>query len=742
MPNKLLTAVIPLRLSPLVFEAFERLILIVETIPAELIDILIIDYGSETEEVSRLAQISKKYANVQTYHHKNAVNIAFSIGHARDLGAEYAKTAAILFHDIDFICTTNMYHRIHAEIINREITSSKTNDFFCVPVAFLNEQGNSTFKNSFNIDSDLCVDNQLQSLIINNSKKYCQSVVYGSSAIVVNRYHYLSIGGHHRDFSGHGAEDYDILHRLSYYNPKAPRTSDYYDNLSDSPLAKYKGFRTYFALHGMDVFMKGIFMLHLYHPPRRIANYHQSRQNFPLLKRVMAKFDLNKLQPMPLRDRSNTKKTLILSKQQSSFTDALRYALPAMGDVFFIDETLFSSSYDLISYLKTNHFTHIGFKNPYGNTHRLGLYKAIQTNNIHYWVFDRGALPDSWFFDPNGFNADSSSYHRDNWDKSLDREAQKKVRQYIDNLCLSSDTLEHNGERKSTDSLRKQLNIGNRKVIFIPFQRPTDSVCKYFAGNAKSAQGFNDIILELIDKLDTKEWVLIGKKHPLEDMTPKLSNMIFVDDNTHIHDLLSLADCVVVLNSGVGLLASLFNTPTIYLGDAFYGHKGINHPAKNATEILALLKQDIAPDQMIVERFTYHLIEHVYSFGKSSYTEIIRKEDGGKLNLVNDILFENVRGLSKKPIIIGARIPEFDLDETLFFSFGGRKSIAGTHNTKSNVLATFTTKQRWIIRIFSFIAHPMLTSNQKTKLNKDPERFFRDANNGLSRWVARQLNIH
>ena len=740
MSQKILTAIIPLRLSPEVYQGIARLKHILDTLPTELIDILIIDYGSSEEELIQL-EFVKTYANVTLYSHKAAQNSAFSIGHARDLGAQLAKTAVILFHDIDFICSKRMYCKIHTEMINRKIVSERSHDFFCVPVAFLNEAGNAEYYSQISKDkNENQIDNQLQNLLITQSKTYCHSLVYGSSAIVVNRYHYLSLGGHHRNFSGHGAEDYDILHRLSYYNPKAPRTSDYYQNLNDSPLYHYRGFRTYFALHGMDVFIKGIFMLHLYHPPRRIPHYHQSRHNFPLLKRVMIKFDANRLQPRPLRDFSNPNKTLILAKQASPFADALRYALPAMGEVLFIDETQFSNASALIKQIKYQKITHLGFKNPYGNPHRLKLYQAIKKEKINYWVFDRGALPDSWFFDPNGFNADSKSYHLKYWDKPLNKKQQAQTRDYIHNLCASEQTLEKNSKRKTLQVLKQQFNLEGKKVLLIPFQRPSDSVCKYFAANMQSAQGFNQLVSEVTQQLDPNRWIVLGKKHPLESKSPDVRGVTFVND-THIHDLLALAHCVLVLNSGVGLLAALFNTPTIYLGNAFYGHKGMNYSANNTADVLALLNSDLYVDKTKVERFTYHLLKRVYSFGKSSYTQIIRKEDNAKLSLVNDILFESLRGLSKKPILIGAKIPMLHLDEPLFLSFGGAETISKSNTVNINLLSSFTRKQRFIIILFSFIARPVLSVNQRVKLKKDPERFFRDANNGLSRYIAKQLNF-
>jgi predicted glycosyltransferase involved in capsule biosynthesis len=740
MLNKLLTVIIPLRLSVQIYEGIKRLKHILDTIPTDLIDVLIIDYGSPTEERTELKFVNS-YSNVTLYCHQEAENIAFSIGHARDLGAQLATTPTILFHDIDFICSPTMYRKIQIEIINRNIASNQTNDFFCVPVAFLNDAGNEQYYSHLAEDKDETeVDNYLQNIIITDSQSYCQSLVYGSSAIVVNRYHYLTLGGHHRDFSGHGAEDYDILHRLSYYNPKAPRTSDYYHNLSDSPLYHYQGFRTYFALHGMDIFMKGIFMLHLYHPPRRIRHYHQSQKNFPLLKQVMIKFDVNKQQPHPLRDHANPNKTLILSKQTTSFVDTLRYALPAMGEVQFMDERLFADASTLIKAIKNKGITRVGFKNPYGNPHRLALYQGVKQQKLPYWVFDRGALPDSWFFDSNGFNADSHSYHRKHWDMPLNEHQQSNVRHYIDNLCKSDQTLEKNGKRKTEQVLREKLKLGDKKVLFIPFQRPSDSVCQYFSASMQSAEGFNDLVSKMTQALDTNQWVVIGKKHPLESGLPNVTGVTFVN-NAHIHDLLTLADCVVVLNSGVGLLAGLFNTPTIYCGQAFYGHKGINYSAHNITDVLSLLATDLQVNKTQVERFTYHLIERVYSFGTSSYSQITRKEDGAKLSLVNDILFETICGLSKKPIIIGKKIASLDLKEPLFFSFGGHKTIKGVNHSSPDILASFHYRQRLTIKLFSFISQPVLSENQRVKLKKDPERFFRDANNIFSRFFAKRLNF-
>lgn len=65
------------------------------------------------------------------------------------------------------------------------------------------------------------------------------------------------------------------------------------------------------------------------------------------------------------------------------------------------------------------------------NIKKLTIYKLLKANGIKLFTSDRGALPNSWFFDPNGFNANSSSYHLDNWNHPITEEREERVQVYI-----------------------------------------------------------------------------------------------------------------------------------------------------------------------------------------------------------------------------------------------------------------------------------------------------------------------
>jgi predicted glycosyltransferase involved in capsule biosynthesis len=96
------------------------------------------------------------------------------------------------------------------------------------------------------------------------------------------------MGGHDERFEGHGAEDFELLHRLSRHYPirkELPR--DYSMNTGSGPIKEYRGFRAYFSLYGDSCYREGLCLVHLYHPKRKIFGYYKHRKNFRLLKKIM-----------------------------------------------------------------------------------------------------------------------------------------------------------------------------------------------------------------------------------------------------------------------------------------------------------------------------------------------------------------------------------------------------------------------------------------------------------------------
>lgn len=319
-----ITLIIPLRLTANTYEGELRLKRLCATVPRDLYDILISDYGTESRHAGPIRALADE--GIEIARHPSPGRL-FSIGHARDFGVQMARQKIVLFNDIDFLGTPDMYRKIHAEAMRRDIAANLF-DFFCVPVLFLTETGTTAWfertgeGRAFIESADIAA--------LEDDAADIQFTAFGSSAMLVNRHHYLSLGGHDPAFSGHGAEDYDLLHRLASLAPKGPRPNDYLTDFKDNGVRNYWGFRPFFALHGLDVFLRGIHLVHLWHPRRPEKGYFRSRPNFRHLRKVMLRFERRGAMPMPLADLRRERRWLVFYRTAKDLS-LLRQFLPFAG---------------------------------------------------------------------------------------------------------------------------------------------------------------------------------------------------------------------------------------------------------------------------------------------------------------------------------------------------------------------------------------------------------------------------
>jgi hypothetical protein len=302
-----ISLIIPLRLTAGTYEGEERLKRLCQTVPRDLFDIMISDYGTEPAYAGPIKAVESQGVDVVRHPSPDPL---FSIGAARDFGVQTARQNIILFNDIDFLGTPEMYRTIHAEAMRRDIARNMA-DFFCVPVLFLTEQGTRAWFDTQSSGTPFVEAFDVEWLEKNEAK--VQFTAFGSSAMVINKQHYLSLGGHDQRFRGHGAEDYDLLHRLSSLTPKAPRPHEYYTDYKTNSVRRYWGFRPFFALYGLDVFARELHLVHLWHPRRREKGYFRSRPNFRLLKTIMTAWDKKASQPAPLPDLTRQERWLVVT---------------------------------------------------------------------------------------------------------------------------------------------------------------------------------------------------------------------------------------------------------------------------------------------------------------------------------------------------------------------------------------------------------------------------------------------
>ena len=321
--------------------------------------------------------------------------------------------------------------------------------------------------------------------------------------------------------------------------------------------------------------------------------------------------------------------------------------------IFFRTEYNSQNINELIKYINKNKINYVCIQNPYLNEKRLFVYKELLKNNnrtikIKLLISDRGALPNSWFFDVNGFNAESISYNSKYWDHELSEFKEKKTIEYIRKTISTDTSLEKQGKKISAARLRNKLSIGkNKKVLFVPLQRPNDTVIKYFSKNVKNMDDFLQKILEVKYALND-DWIILVKKHPLEDQHLYEDQLKYVDDDAHFKDLLELCDAVALINSGVGVTAMMYQKPVYHFGNTFYSHYSLNKEVKNSQELVQCLRGGLLKvDFEKTKRFISYLINDFYSFGEL-VTEIATLPDGSKTPAVRDIYFNQIKGLPNK----------------------------------------------------------------------------------------------
>lgn len=347
-------------------------------------------------------------------------------------------------------------------------------------------------------------------------------------------------------------------------------------------------------------------------------------------------------------------RTLALGDPKASFYASLRDVLPSFGDVLFRHERTFVHPDALLEFLRKRSIERVLMPNPYGNPRRLACYRTLRQSSIEVIASDRGGLPNSWFFD-RGFNADSPSYAPEQWDRPLADDETARVRRYIDSLKNSESSLEQQGARLPVERVRASLELGEERLLFVPLQRPDDTVVRYFAGPVQRYEDFVSFVSLLARALNERAatpWKVVLKKHPLETERPSSrgAHLQFAPDDMHVHDLLQAADAVLTLNSGVGLLALLFDKPTFVVGQAFYTSPGLARPlpfSEGLSQAARLVEESSPPERLRVERFAHHLLTRIYSFGQLRTTVVKERKGSGLRTITHHIDFDRLRILGR-----------------------------------------------------------------------------------------------
>ncbi len=686
------------------------------------IEFIVVDSGSALESRKACVNICTRYGVSYLYH--DSEGQTFSIGAARDYGVCHANGRAITFLDVDLRVADDFWDRLLLLMASFGISSNKK-QFFVVPCLYLTQEGTEEFITANTRTRAL--DFYLRWLEGDNQS--VQTMAPCSSVMVVDRLHYLSVGGHRPEFRGHGYEDFELYHRLIGEEGVLPRAVDYYHDAKSWDTSTYRGFRAQFSVLGRHALMANLFVVHLWHPrPKTSSFYGNMSANRKIWMDFFREFDNTQEHPEPLvASEAQYKKFLFFGKPYTNAVRCLRDITPLLGRPLYVSEYDFMDDEgqmleaDFASLIQQHGIEAIVFPNPYGNSSRLKIYHWCRRTKFPYLCFERGALADSWFFDANGFNADSTSYSMLNWRHQLTPTQRDETIEYIRLSLAGASTLEKQGDRVSGEGLAARLNTGGKRVLFVPLQRPSDTVIRYFAGELESYEAFLRFIDQAAQELKRQGWVVLCKKHPLETEILPLQHAQYVPEDTHFIDLLELADAVALINSGVGVYAMMAGKPCFIFGEAFYAFEGINQRASAADpkDFCRQLRELFRVDMEDVYRFIHFLKNSFYSFGVSR-NKMRKESDGSLRNITTGIDFYEIRIPSRPPVLYAPQgRPQLATAAPLFERF--RLDLVQRKLAKLAASAS-------VKRSPPVVKDPKSKRAAKwRKLRLDPHAFFRDA---------------
>lgn len=744
-----LSVIVPFRNNENLPHLLERLEYNCANFNNKKIEFIVVDSGSRWREVNTCNQICTKY-NVRYLWHDTTDEV-FSIGGARDFGAQHATGQAITFLDVDCITSDNFWDRL-ISFSNCMGVFEKKKCFFVVPVFYLSEFGTKKFleikkENEEEAFTKLLLD------YLYAEKKLVQDFAPCSSIMVVNRIHYLSVGGHRSEFRGHGYEDFELYHRLMIEANQIERATNYYNGYNRWDILKYEGFRAQFSLLGRAAFQNNLFAVHLWHPRDQTSSFYSSKnvdRNREIWKELFQEFEKDRFHPESLTGHeARNKKVLVFGKPKSNAVRCIRDVLPLLGSAIYASEFDFFKDGkfqedDFVFFLKETNIDEIIFHNPYANNSRISIYNFARKNNIKYLVFERGALPDSWYFDANGFNADSTSYEEVRWNKPLSKLEKNAADNYIRSIIEGNKSLEEQGLRIGADSVANELGIVGRKILFVPLQRPSDTVIKYFSGRVGNFTNFVEEIDQLALELKKYGWSVVCKKHPLESEVPSMHHTVLARDDMHFVDLLEACSGVALINSGVGVHAMMMKKPCYVFGDAFYISEKINYQVKtfNPKILAELISRGYELDSDKVCRFIHYLRNEFYSFGHPKVFTRIEK-DGSKRSITESVDFYVInipnqinrkfdeQGVTK----VSETAP---LYERFRASLNTRVNTANITRLSRNQLQTLSTYQDLAIResivfqIYRKLYSPLLSARERLRIQYTPADFFLKARSPIS----------
>lgn len=754
---KKISSIIPIKTDN--FDFYRRRLDLRRSMDLSDVETIVVDDGSETVVATQIEEYCRQFDF--SYIRIDSTDRPFSLSRARNYGIYAATCEWIIMEDADIVYSRDFYNKLILEV---ELIDETPFNFLSVPVVYLKENISESVFSLGSIDE--YIPRILMAVQFENPKgseanQVVESFSPATALFVVRKSTLMHIGVYDEYFEGWGGEDRDVAYRLLAFNDKLKKPSEFEitKNWNLNETSEYKGWRAVYRLTGDYLAAKGLYGFHLFHEKLEWRTNAGGAPNINFAKDkaiALAK----KRAFFPQFDSS--KKLYVIIGSNPHITNAQVY--DALGNLLVLDDAANQDVDAVVNRVNGLDVEAIVFWNPYGSDWRLRLYKKLKELGYRVIVAERGALPDSFYFDEEGLCIESDSYKKFSQLNQFCDEKISRVKEYIWDLRYGSSALESQSSRVGAGAIRLKLNIPqDKKIIFVPLQVASDTVTNFFVEPDRSYQDFLNEIRKLAAYLPS-EWVVVIKNHPLNIGVVDIPGVL-VGDAFHINDLIEASSAICLFNSGCGLIAMAFDRMVFYYGKCFYSIPGVNERFDSARYIVNRIKSGLTVDKKLVEKFYYFLLNSFYSFAKVD-TEFLVDSKGIKKvkNQKIDYSVLRIPGLSEvsrkehlllseDSIILGRYRKHLELlsngvnnsakptalKSPAIVSQKSPKDIKNLDNINDDVKYDVSIKSSIAYKIFFYISHPFLSSQKKRKLIEKPFQFFNDSNNYFIKFFANFL---
>lgn len=702
------------------------------------VEFLVVDDGTDSDRAPQLERTCAELG--MRYHRIESTLTTFSIGRARNVGTQMARTRFVMFLDIDLMPYPGFFQDVRNEIRIQGMDRFAER-FLMFGVIYLTREATAEY---FATPPTLR-KGQFTQYLFHADESRIEKFSTGTSVTVWSRDYFLGAGGNDPDFEGWGYEDLEFMCRAIRREKRFPLPQEFaLDYRSFQAITEYRGWKSVYRLYGDMTFQKGLVLFHAWHPVETKGSYAQAKdRNRRLFEKKLAEFAAKAIEPEPL-PMPERGRTLMFRSNPWVYN---RWVAPYFGDIVIIEEDMFTlDSFE--AFFRERSIDRIVFHNPYANETMLAIYRWARAQGIEFLVCERGALPGSVFFDAHGFNGESASYHPSRWRRQLSSEEEGAISTYIRELKAAPEFLEEQKPRTGPRALRKRLNLSvSRKILFVPLQRPSDTVIQYLAGPIQTYDAFIALVNRLAHTLPP-DWAIVVKRHPLETVSPDLHGVVFADD-ANIDDLVEMAEAVLLINSGVGVTALMYEKPLLHAGQAFYGHEGLARQVVEHDDVLAALRE-FRPDPQAIRQFLHYLVFEFYSFARFQ-TRRVQWTDGALMTATTGIEYLTLRMPGRPTFHMEGRArPAVAHDSILFDRYRNPAGVVVPTAAKAPAPATNAARPEMAVQARPTEAKPSSPKPPKPpkllrkfrKLRENPVMFLRDSQFSLLRSIGNSIERH